>query len=226
MTNRQRFLETGALTAATAAVAWMLHSVPSWRDAHAAPSLLATLAAAGTVAFFWMRLWLWLKRRPPSPVAKSPAAQDPAVSAGRQRAALDEARMKVLKPGGAEREKTYRATPHSQLAAERFVLAAFLGGMPVVYFAQYLATDGNAQPGGWLWLELAGILIFVTLAVLGLKTSPWFLVIGIVAHGLGWDSWHYRNSPYIADWYSTGCLLVDITIGAYAALLFSRTAES
>jgi hypothetical protein len=47
-----------------------------------------------------------------------------------------------------------------------------------------------------------------------------------VGHGLGWDSWHYRNSPYIADWYSSGCLLVDITIGAYAAVLFSRTAES
>jgi hypothetical protein len=68
--------------------------------------------------------------------------------------------------------------------------------------------------------------LILTIAVLGLKISPWFLVIGIVAHGLGWDSGHYRNSPYIADWYSTSCLLVDITIGAYAALLFSGTAES
>lgn len=204
------------LMAATAAVAWMLHSVPSWADANAAPSLLATLAAAGTVSFFWVSLWRRLFQRPRSPVA---SAQGP-------RAVLDEARMKVLKHGGAKAEKTYRATPHSQVAAERFVLAAFLAGMPVVYFAQYLAVaHGNAQPGGWLWLEFAGILIFATLAVLGLKVSPWFLVIGIVAHGLGWDSWHYRNSPYIADWYSTGCLLVDITIGAYAAVLFSRTAE-
>src|SRR5690242_2235273 len=57
MTNRQTFLQIGALTAATAAVAWMLHSVPSWADVNAAPSLLAALAAAGTVIFLWVSLW-------------------------------------------------------------------------------------------------------------------------------------------------------------------------
>jgi len=162
--NRPKPIEIGTLIAATAAVAWMVHSVPSWRDPAAGPSIAATVAAAATVAFLWVSLW---RRR-------------------------------------------------SATRAELWLLAAFLGGMPVVYLAQYLAA--NAKPGGWFWLEAAGIPIFAALAVLGVKVSPWFLVIGIVAHGVGWDSWHYQHSPYIPDWYSTGCLLVDITIGAYAAV--------
>ena len=128
MTNRQRLLEIGALTAATAAVGWMLHSVPSWGDANAAPSLLATLAAAGTVAFFWVRLW----QRPRSAVAKVAVAKVPAVKV---------LAVKVLKLGGAQGDKTYRAT-----RAERFVLAAFLAGMPVVYFAQCF-YPGSPAPG-------------------------------------------------------------------------------
>jgi hypothetical protein len=119
------------------------------------------------------------------------------------------------KAGGAAWEKTDRA-----IQAERWLLAAFLCGMPVVYVLRYLVA-ANTKPGGWFWLELAGIAIFATLALLGVKISPWFLVIGIAAHGLGWDWWHFHKSAYIPDWYSIGCLLVDITIGAYAAVRFS-----
>jgi len=173
--NRQKLTEAGVLTAVTAAVAWTLYSIPSWRDATAGPSLAAALASVVVVAFLWVSFW-WGRR-------------------------------------------TRRV--------ELWLLAAFLCGMPVVYVAQYIVVaHGNAEPEGWLWLEVAGIPIFAALALLGVKISPWFLVIGIVAHGVGWDSWHYRNSPYIPDWYSTGCLLVDITLGAYAAGRFSLTAES
>src|SRR5262249_53876778 len=122
---RPKPIEIGTLIAATAAVAWMVHSVPSWRDAVAGPSIAANLAAAALVAVLWVILW---RRR-------------------------------------------------SATQAELWLLAVFLGGMPVVYVAQYLTA--NAKPSGWFWLEVAGIPIFATLAVLGVKISPWFLVIGI-----------------------------------------------
>jgi len=181
--DSHKLFEIGLLLAVTAAVAWMLHSIPSWQDITATPSIAATLATVGVVAFLWVSLW------------------------------------------GKGRVSLWWAHREMGIQAESWLLAAFLCGMPVVYVGQYLVA-ANARPGGWLALELAGIAIFATLAVLGVKISPWFLVIGIAAHGLGWDSWHYRNSPYIADWYSTGCLLVDITIGAYAALRFSRTNDN
>lgn len=98
---------------------------------------------------------------------------------------------------------------------ERNLLATFLVGMPLVYVTRYLLASTRRAANRWLWIEVLGVIIFAALAVLGLKRSPWFLAIGIVAHGLAWDSWHYRNSTYIPDWYAIACLAVDLALGAY-----------
>jgi hypothetical protein len=102
------------------------------------------------------------------------------------------------------------------ISVERYLLAAFLAGMPLVYLGRYLvSTDVIATV--WLWLEILGLLIFVTFAVLGLTRSPWFLVIGIALHGIAWDSWHYESSAYIPSWYAFGCAAVDLALGGYVA---------
>jgi len=100
---------------------------------------------------------------------------------------------------------------------ERDLFAAFLIGMPVVYVLRSLFDSATRPATFWFWIEVLGLFIFVGLAVLGVKRSPWFLAVGIVAHGLTWDSWHYRNSAYIPDWYAIGCMLVDFALGAYVA---------
>jgi len=100
---------------------------------------------------------------------------------------------------------------------ERNLLAGFLVGMPLVYVVRYLFDSTGREADFWLWVEVLGIPLFATLAVLGLKRSPWFLAIGIVAHGLAWDSWHYRISTYIPDWYAIFCMAVDLAFGAYVA---------
>src|SRR5215470_13680467 len=99
---------------------------------------------------------------------------------------------------------------------ERRVLTAFLIAMPIVYAAGYIGVMRSVS-AGTAWLEFGSIPLFGILALLGLKRSPWFLAIGIAGHGFGWDAWHYRNSTYIPDWYSLGCLLLDITIAVYIA---------
>jgi hypothetical protein len=99
---------------------------------------------------------------------------------------------------------------------ERAWLAAFLVGMPVVYLLGWLGARNRAATS-WSWVELLGLALFAALAVLGLKKSPWFLVIGIAGHGIAWDSWHYKNSAYVPDWYAVACLLVDLALGAYVA---------
>lgn len=98
---------------------------------------------------------------------------------------------------------------------ERKLFAAFLAGMPIIYVTRYFATTGPMIDSS-LCLELLGVVVFAAPAVLGLKRSPWFLAIGIPAHGLAWDSWHYHNSSYIPDWYAILCLIVDVAYGAYA----------
>jgi len=103
------------------------------------------------------------------------------------------------------------------LIFERNLLAGFLVAMPLVYVARYLFAYTGRVASYWLWVEVLGTTIFVALAVLGVKRSPWFLAIGMVLHGLAWDAWHYRNSTYIPDWYVIACLAVDLSFGAYMA---------
>ena len=97
---------------------------------------------------------------------------------------------------------------------EQAWLAAFLVGMPLVYVVGWFVARGRAA-SSWIWVELLGLAIYAAFAALGLKNSPWFLAIGIAGHGLAWDSWHYKNSAYVPDWYAVACLLVDLVLGAY-----------
>ncbi len=100
---------------------------------------------------------------------------------------------------------------------ERHLLAGFLVAMPLVYVSRYLFASTGHAASFWLWVEVLGTIIFVALAVLGVKRSPWFLAIGMVLHGLVWDTWHYQHSTYIPDWYVIACLAVDLAFGAYVA---------
>ncbi|HTE51058.1 MAG TPA: hypothetical protein VK698_09340 [Kofleriaceae bacterium] len=105
------------------------------------------------------------------------------------------------------------------VAIERQVMAAFLIGMPLIYIARWLLTGGgHGADGGPLWLgiELLGLPLYAGLALAGLRRSPWFLVAGIAAHGLAWDSWHLA-SAYIPAWYAIACLIVDVGMALYVA---------
>jgi hypothetical protein len=95
---------------------------------------------------------------------------------------------------------------------ERAWLAAFLAGMPLVYLASWLVHDGHNRL--WLGIETLALPVFVLLAVLALKRSPWYLAGGLLAHGLLWDAWHL-SGLVVPAWYARGCLLVDVALGAY-----------
>jgi hypothetical protein len=97
---------------------------------------------------------------------------------------------------------------------ERRLLALFLLLMPTVYLSS-LALHGGGAP--WPAVEIVGQLIFAVLAIAGLRASGRYLALGIAAHGLLWDLWHHGRTTFIPDWYTVGCLLVDVGWGAYAA---------
>ena len=103
------------------------------------------------------------------------------------------------------------------LKFERAWLAVFLVGMPLIYVMGWFVARDHAA-SSWLWVELLGLAIYAAFAVLGLKKSAWFLVIGIAGHGIAWDAWHYKDSAYVPDWYAVACLLVDLALGAYVAV--------
>jgi hypothetical protein len=98
---------------------------------------------------------------------------------------------------------------------ERPVLAAFLAGMPLVYVGSCLWYPPAEGSLGWLRVELAGVPLFATVALLGMRRWPWLLAAGIAAHGLCWDSWHVGRTSFVPDWYAIGCLAMDVTLALY-----------
>jgi hypothetical protein len=108
-----------------------------------------------------------------------------------------------------------RALGPRALGVERVWMAVFLSGMPLVYIVSCLA---NGVTGAWLVLEILGLPVYAGLAMLGLKRSPWFMAVGIAAHGVAWDAWHWLlDAADIPRWYAIGCLLVDVALAAYIA---------
>ena len=102
---------------------------------------------------------------------------------------------------------------------ERTWTALFLAGMPAVYVVRWLATGGGGTSHAWLAVEMAALPIYGGLAAFGLGRRSWLIPIGIAAHGLAWDWWHWRPpSPYIPAWYAIGCLLVDVSLALYLAV--------
>lgn len=97
---------------------------------------------------------------------------------------------------------------------EQYLLAALLGFMPLVYIESSLLFGGGRE---WLYVEIGGLIAFASLAVLGLKVSPWFTVVGLAAHGLLWDSWHPGRAAFVPSWYAAACLSIDLGWAIYVA---------
>ena len=115
-----------------------------------------------------------------------------------------------------------RALPDTRL--ERGALALFLVLMPGVY----LAAWGLTAHGPWVWVEIAGLAIFATLTILGLLSSPWYLGLGIIAHGAFWDLWHHERvlaQHFIPSWYTIACFIADVGVGTYACLRIRRNTQ-
>lgn len=106
------------------------------------------------------------------------------------------------------------------LAFERLIAALFLFVMPVIYVGAFLLSREAFAP--WLYVEIAAVPIYGVLAIAGFRGRPWLLVLGVAAHGIGWDSWHYGHSAYIPEWYALGCLILDVPMALYMAARIPR----
>ena len=90
---------------------------------------------------------------------------------------------------------------------ERIWLTALLAVMPLPYLR-------SVPPGGALWTELVGLVLFSGTA-LASRLAPWLLAVGLVGHGL-WDLFHLRSGP-VPGWYALACAIVDFSLAVYVA---------
>src|SRR5215510_3868444 len=92
---------------------------------------------------------------------------------------------------------------------ERLIYAGFMAAMPFIYLDAALKRGSSFD----IAIELVRVPVFVDLAVFGYYKSFLALGLGLAAHGLGWDLWHHGSTSYIASWYPSACLVIDLALG-------------
>jgi hypothetical protein len=101
----------------------------------------------------------------------------------------------------------------------RSLLAVFL----FIAAALYIVFAVRAGEGTfWVAGELAGVGIYGTMALRGLRGSPWWLAAGWVAHPI-WDiALHYfgPGGSFAPAGYTITCLSFDLVVAAYVALAY------
>ncbi|MBD2569088.1 DUF6010 family protein [Anabaena lutea] len=98
----------------------------------------------------------------------------------------------------------------SQILAIGLVVAA------IIYIGFAIGGGANQL---WIVIEVAGVGVYGLLAVLGLRYSNWWLMLGWMAHPL-WDiGLHLVNqgAVFTPAWYPIACISFDLLVASYIA---------
>jgi hypothetical protein len=100
---------------------------------------------------------------------------------------------------------------------------AFYATVLIVVAHYYILFAVMAGSGPALLSESVALAAFVGLAVVGFRTSLWFVAIGLAAHGL-FD--FFRGgliaNPGVPPWWPNFCLSFDLVAAAWLAWLLVR----
>jgi hypothetical protein len=90
----------------------------------------------------------------------------------------------------------------------------------IVIAALYLLFAVMAGSTATLVAETIPALVFVTMAVLGFRKTPWLVVVGLALHGV-FDFFHRAviANPGVPVWWPGWCLAYDVVAAAYLAAL-------
>ena len=85
------------------------------------------------------------------------------------------------------------------------------------YYGLFAVIGGSGQA---LMLESVGIATFLLLSLIGFKSTLWWVVGGLVAHGV-FDWFHGRliADPGVPSWWPMFCLTYDVVAAAYLSWL-------
>ena len=90
----------------------------------------------------------------------------------------------------------------------------------IVIAALYLLFAVMGGSTHSLMAEAIAALMFMTLAGLGFRKSPWFVAAGLALHGV-FDFFHHAviANPGVPVWWPGWCLAYDVVAAAYLAVL-------
>lgn len=96
----------------------------------------------------------------------------------------------------------------SQALAVGLVIAA------LIYLGFAVLGEASAS---WIVVEGVGVGIYSLLAVLGLRYSNWWLMMGWLLHPV-WDVWlHFleQGASFTPAWYALSCMSFDLLVAVY-----------
>jgi hypothetical protein len=96
-----------------------------------------------------------------------------------------------------------------------YAVSLFIAAAIYVGFAFVGAADRR-----WMILELAGLVLFIAFAWLGLRSSPWWFVAGWAAHAT-WDMGLHlvAGTPeFVPVWYPGVCIGFDLLVAGAIGL--------
>lgn len=90
------------------------------------------------------------------------------------------------------------------------------------YYVLFAAISGSVQVAV---TEALGMTVFLIVAVAGFKFSPWWIVLGLCAHGI-YDFKHglFIDNTGVPLWWPSFCLIYDIVAAAGLGLLLKLRA--
>ena len=94
----------------------------------------------------------------------------------------------------------------------------------IVIAALYLLFAALAGSRNTFVAECIPAVVFVVMATVGFRKTPWLVVAGLALHGV-FDFFHHAviANPGVPVWWPGWCLAYDVVAAAYlAALLFIR----
>jgi hypothetical protein len=88
------------------------------------------------------------------------------------------------------------------------------------YYVLFAAMDGSVATLG---LEVLVFVAFLSVAVIGYRTSLWAVAAALAGHGL-FDLFHEQLifHPGVPTWWPMFCLAFDLGLAAYVGLLLMR----
>ena len=101
--------------------------------------------------------------------------------------------------------------------------------MLIVIATLYLLFAAMAKSTASLVAEAIPALVFVAMAALGFRKTPWLVVAGLTLHGV-FDFFHHAAiaNPGVPVWWPGWCLAYDIVAALYLAalILIRRTSHA
>jgi hypothetical protein len=95
----------------------------------------------------------------------------------------------------------------------------------VVAALMYVGFTARGATLRWMALEVTGLVVFTSLALLGLKVSASLLALGWALHA-AWDVALHKllDAGFVPGWYPLVCVGFDLLLAGYLALRFKKNA--